>query len=93
METADGGTYYMAMVDGAPAAGMMAHTENMPEGTPSHWRAYIQVDDVDATVRAAVEAGGTQIYEAFDISGIGRIGGFFDPRGSAMNVITPAPQE
>jgi predicted enzyme related to lactoylglutathione lyase len=49
------------------------------------------VDDVDATVRAAVEAGGTQIYEAFDISGIGRIGGFFDPQGGAMNVITPAP--
>lgn len=90
MEMADGGTYYIAKVDGAPAAGMMAHTDEMPAGTPSHWRSYIQVKDVDATVATAVMAGGTQIYEAFDIPGVGRIGGFFDPQGGAISVIAPA---
>ncbi len=90
MTMADGGTYYIAKVDGAPAAGLMEHTDNMPEGTPSHWRSYISVKDVDATLATAVMAGGTQIYEAFDVPGVGRIGGFFDPQGGAINVITPA---
>lgn len=90
MEMADGGTYYIAMIGGVPAAGLMAHTDNMPEGTPSHWRSYIHVSDVDATVDAAVAAGGMLIYEAFDIPGVGRIGGFLDPQGCATNVITPA---
>ncbi len=93
MEMAEGGTYYIGKVDGVPVGGIMAHTDNMPEGVPSHWRAYIQVDDVDATVAAALAAGGSEIYEAFDIPGIGRIGGFYDPTGGAINVITPAPQD
>lgn len=93
MDMVDGGTYYVAKVDGEPAADLMAHTENMPEGTPPHWRAYIRVDDVDAVVAAALAAGGTQIYPAFDVPGVGRIGGFLDPQGGATNVVAPAAED
>lgn len=93
MDMADGGTYWVAKVGGEPAGGIMAMPDAVPDGTPPHWRSYVTVDDVDAAVATATENGGTALFEAFDAPGVGRIGGFLDPQGAAISVITPAPQE
>jgi hypothetical protein len=33
----------------------------LPEGTPSHWSVYFEVDDIDATAERAVALGGSVV--------------------------------
>ena len=53
---------------------------------------YLAVDDIDARLKAAVDAGGTVIREAFDVPMVGRIAIVADPTGGVMGWITPAKQ-
>ena len=86
----EGGTYWLAMVDGKPAAGLMAMQGIVPEGVPPHWMSYLCVDDIDARLKKLEGAGGTIIREAFDIPNVGRIAIIADPTGAVMGWMTPA---
>ncbi len=86
------GDYHMAMVDGQPVAGMMdmsamEHLANVPP----HWFSYFAVDDIDATVKATVQAGGKVLRDPFDVPGTGRIAILEDPTGAPMGMMTPEP--
>ncbi|MEM7273257.1 MAG: VOC family protein [Actinomycetota bacterium] len=63
------------------------------DGIPPHWEVVFAVDDCDACVTAAAEAGGQVIVEPFDIP-VGRQAVIADPQGAVFGVIAlaePAP--
>ncbi len=86
----DGGTYWLAMQNGNPVAGMMDMTGIVPDGVPPHWMGYLAVDDVDARVKKVTDSGGTIIKEAFEVPGVGKIAIVTDATGAALGLITPA---
>jgi predicted enzyme related to lactoylglutathione lyase len=58
-------------------------------GLPSHWLAYVVVEDVDATAAQAVKLGGKMMMDPFDVPTVGRIAVFTDPYGAAIGVFKP----
>ena len=83
------GTYLIASADGEPVAGI---TETDDGGAPEGWMSYIAVDDVDARVKKAVQAGAKVMQPAFDIPGVGRIVILTEPGGAAIGWMTPASE-
>ena len=61
-----------------------------PMGAPNHWAFYIQVSDVDATVKKATKLGGKLVGELMDVPGVGRFGFIQDRQGVTLGVIKPA---
>ncbi len=92
MPMQDGGTYTIAKSGNTRAGGMMnIAATTAPEGTPSHWMAYVAVDDVDTAVGKVAEAGGQLIQPIFDVPGVGRIAVIADPTGAVLGIMTPSP--
>lgn len=89
----DGGTYWIAMAEDKPAAGLMDMSAPAFEGMPAHWFAYIEVDDVDARVAKAASLGGLVRRPPFDIPKVGRIAIVEDPTGAVAGWMTSAPPE
>jgi predicted enzyme related to lactoylglutathione lyase len=85
-----GGSYWIAKIGGKPVAGMMNMTGVVPSGTPPHWFAYLEVDDVDARIAKIAANGGTVIREPFEIEGVGRIAIVADATGAVLGWMTPA---
>ena len=55
------------------------------------WVCTAQVDDVEDTVRRAVEAGGEVALAPDDIPGVGRLAYLKDTEGNVFGVLQPAP--
>ncbi len=53
MTMADGATYWLAMLDGQPVAGIYPIDRPEFDGVPECWMSYLAVDDVDARVKKA----------------------------------------
>jgi predicted enzyme related to lactoylglutathione lyase len=51
---------------------------------PSHWIAYVTVDDVDAAAKTAVENGGKIVLAPADIPTVGRSARIADPQGAEL---------
>jgi len=85
----DAETYWIAMADGVPVAGIGRLADFAPPGVPPHWLTYLAVDDVDARVASFVAAGGSLFKPCFDIPGVGRIAIVRDPQGAVMGWMTP----
>ena len=81
--------YTVLKVDGQPVAGVLAMMPEMGDLPPS-WDVYFASDDVDATARKAVAAGGEAVREPFDIPGVGRMAVLRDPQGAVFEVLTMA---
>ncbi|SHJ42983.1 hypothetical protein SAMN02745194_02569 [Roseomonas rosea] len=73
---------FMAMPPGAAGAGM-----------PPQWLGYVAVEDVDASVRSVLEAGGTQHMPPIDLAGIGRFALLADPQGAPFYVMRGATED
>jgi len=86
---APGGPEYTEWVrtDGAHVGGMMAMPSGIPAKVPSDWAAYMNVDDVDATVARAKQFGGRLIVPPFDVPRVGRLAGIADPSGAVFHLI------
>ena len=84
----ESGTYWLAMVDGQPVAGLFPLTPQY-DGVPECWMSYLAVDDVDARVKKATAAGAKLMRPAFDIPGVGRIAILTEPGGAGIGWITP----
>lgn len=93
MPNPEGGTYYIAMAGGKPAAGLFEMQGADFDNVPVQWFAYIAVDDIDARLAKVADAGGMIIRPAFDIQGIGRIAVVQDKSGAHIGWITPAPPQ
>ena len=55
---------------------------------PSHWMAYVAVDDVDAKARQVWELGGKVCVPPTDIPNVGRFCVVNDPTGATIALIT-----
>jgi predicted enzyme related to lactoylglutathione lyase len=90
MPMAGGGTYWIAMSGGQPAAGIFDISGREYDGVPEGWMPYLAVDNVDARAAKAVKAGAKIMKPAFDIPGIGRFVILTEPGGAGIGWITPA---
>jgi uncharacterized protein len=84
MPLGDGMVYRMFEADGHRVGGMGAlPADQVAQGRPSTWNTYLAADDVDATVAAAAELGGTVVMPPGDVPGdSGRIAAIQDPGGA-----------
>jgi uncharacterized protein len=69
-------------------AGIMDATSFLPDGVPSHWSVYWEVDSVDATVGNVTRLGGSVIVGAEDTP-YGRLATVADPAGAQFKLRTP----
>ncbi|MDJ1007198.1 MAG: VOC family protein [Paracoccaceae bacterium] len=83
----EGPTPYTTLnAGGEPVAGLLAIRPEMGDFPPT-WDVYFASDDVDATVEAALAAGGALIRPAFDLPVGGRMAVIADPYGAVFEVI------
>lgn len=59
-------------------------------GAPSHWMAYVAVEDVDAKASRVEELGGKVCVPPTDIPNVGRFCVINDPTGATLSLITLA---
>jgi predicted enzyme related to lactoylglutathione lyase len=89
MPMPEGGTYWMAKIEGKPVAGLFTLQDPAFAGVPESWMAYLAVDDVDARVKKATAAGATLMRPLFDVEGVGRIAILKEPGGAGIGWMTP----
>ena len=82
-----GSPYTLWKADGKDAGGMMARTPHMGD-VPSHWMAYITVEDVDDLASKVAGLGGKVLCPPNDIPGVGRFTIIADPTGASVGLIT-----
>ena len=87
--TPDGETYWVALQDGKPVAGLFPLTSPRFDGVPESWMSFLAVDDVDARVAKAVKAGAELVMPVFDVPDVGRIAMLREPSGAGIGWITP----
>ncbi len=80
------GGYRVARLRGHAIGGVM---KLMQENQPVAWASYVCVEDADATVAKAREAGGTVMIEPMDVLDYGRMAFLVDPTGAAIGVWQP----
>jgi uncharacterized protein len=66
------------------------YAEPKTDRQPSHWIAYVSVEDVDAAARAATANGGKVVEPPYEIPGVGRTARFADPQGAEICVFRNA---
>lgn len=76
----DGKTYWLTHAGDKQVAGMMKKPDEVQ--APSHWAAYVSVDDVDAAVARAKSHGGQSPMPVMDLDNVGRMGVIIDPTGA-----------
>jgi hypothetical protein len=87
--TPDGTTYWVAMQDGQPVAGLFPLASPRFDCVPESWISFLAVDDVDARVAKALEAGAKLAMPVFDVPDVGRIAMLLEPSGAGVGWITP----
>ncbi len=84
------GAYCMLSKDGAAVAACYQMSAEMIEnGIPSHWATYITVGNLEASLAAVVEAGGTIVQEPHDVPGAGRTAAAQDPSAAVFALWEP----
>jgi predicted enzyme related to lactoylglutathione lyase len=69
-----------------PSGGMMVKPPASPRPTLN---TYFEVDDIDRTLRAVVEAGGNVVVPRTEIAGVGWYGLFLDPDRITVGILQP----
>jgi predicted enzyme related to lactoylglutathione lyase len=90
MPMGDGGTYWLATIDGEPVAGLFDISGPDYNDVEESWMPYIAVDNVDARVKKATKAGAQVMKPAFEVPGVGRIVMLLEPGGAGIGWMTPA---
>jgi predicted enzyme related to lactoylglutathione lyase len=79
------GSYTMLHLDDAEVGGIYAMGEPMKSmGVPPHWKVYIAVEDVDATVGRVEALGGKIHMPPVEVPNIGRMAAVADREGAAF---------
>ncbi len=79
-------SYTIFKIGDNPIAGMIEMNEEWPEETPTHWGAYIHVEDVDATAAKVENAGGKICCGPMDAGEGGRLAVLKDPCGAVISL-------
>lgn len=82
------GLSYATLGAGEAAAGIMGAADFMGADDQPVWQVYFASTDVDATVAAALAAGGKVVRDAVDTP-FGRTADLLDPAGAAFKVMGP----
>ena len=82
----DGGTYTFFKQGDRPVGGMMSMQSLGLKDVPSHWMAYLTVENVDDACARCKELGGTIVMEPMDVPGIGRFAIIADPSEAALGL-------
>ena len=77
-------TYWLAKAGDKPVAGILDMRGIVPDSDPPHWLSYLEVDDVDQTVREVQSHGGGIVRPPFDAPDFGRIAIGADATGAFM---------
>ncbi len=80
-------TYEMILTGDTADTMIGGYAPSKNERQPSHWISYVSVEDVDATVKAAVANGGKVVEAPFDLPGVGRKAGIADPQGAELHLL------
>jgi uncharacterized protein len=84
---AEYGGYITFSLDGALVAGCMRNAAE--SGMPDLWSVYLATEDAEATVDAAVAAGGSVVVPAMDVGELGRMAVLTDSGGAAIGAWQP----
>ena len=79
--------YAEIVAGGRPVGGVYKLGPEYGEA-PSHWMAYVAVDDVDASAKRVEELGGKVCVPPTDIPNVGRFSVINDPTGATLSLIT-----
>ena len=85
--TMPGMTYTVVKAGNKEVGGIMAVPKDV-RGMPPMWSAYVTVDDVDLTAKAAEQLGAKLLVQPTDIPNVGRFCVIQDPQGAVINTIT-----
>ena len=86
-QAANGGVFTRLQSKGRDIGSLYQLSRNhLDSGVPSHWTAYVRVDDIDATVQRAVSCGGAIIIKPFAVSGVARIALIADAVGAHIGL-------
>jgi predicted enzyme related to lactoylglutathione lyase len=86
-----GEDYVMWVGEQGPVGGVMQLPEEAAKmGTPPHWMAHVQVENVDATASQVKKLGGKVYKEPADIPSVGRFAIIGDPQGAIISIFTPS---
>ena len=80
------GTYTMIDVGGGTGGGMM---RSQHPGEPSHWMAYVGVDDIQAATKKAKELGAKVLVDAMEVGTFGWMSVITDPTGATIAMWKP----
>ena len=86
-ESAAAGMAYNEIVVGGEHVGGMYQMTAECGDAPSHWMAYVAVDDVDAKARRVEELGGRVCVRPMDIPNVGRFCVVNDPTGATLSLV------
>ena len=78
------GGYVNALFEGEPVAGVMRNYHQ--SGAHDGWTTYLATDDIDATLRDAVAAGGQVLSPAMAVGDLGSMAVLLDPSGGSIGV-------
>ncbi len=81
---------YLHIKNGEHFIGGIPPSAYRPAGVPTHWMAYFQVDDVDASAAKAKDLGGKLCLSPMMIEGAGRISVIGDPQGAMFAIFKSA---
>lgn len=87
--SSEGFTYATLKVGGKEVGGIGVYPPDIPEAAPSSWSAYFGTADTDASVAAAVKAGGKVVHEPSDTP-YGRMAILTDNQGAAFCLMSVA---
>ena len=81
-------TYTVVKLKGAEQGqGGLMPIPSHAKGMPPAWFPWVTVDNVEATVKQAVQLGGKVLVEPKDIPEVGRFAVIQDPQGAAITII------
>jgi predicted enzyme related to lactoylglutathione lyase len=83
LEDVPGMDYTMVGVGEGTGGGMM---KNPVPGLPSHWMAYVLVEDVNASTKKAMSLGAKVVKEVTEVPGYGWFSVITDPTGAALGL-------
>jgi len=81
---------YLHIKNGEHFIGGIPPAAHRQPGSPAHWLAYLQVDDVDATASKAKQMGAQLYLAPMTMEGVGRMSVIADPQGAVFAIFKTA---
>ncbi len=90
VDMGDYADYTMSLPQSGTAVAGVCHARGANAGLPPQWLVYLVVEDLDASLEAVRELGGTLLAPPRNAGGQGRYAVVRDPAGAAVALYEPA---